>query len=113
MDAVEMTFPVLDIVIAAMLSAWFLAFTTASRADDATARMVARAERVRLGALAFTFGLFTDVASLAYEMMGFETVAVVLAFCAYPIWIGGAVALASATWAERGATAEEATAWTR
>lgn len=99
--ALEGLFPFLDVAIMATLSAWFLAFTTTRRAERATSRMVVCAERVRIGALAIAGGMALDVVSVAVELTAGPEAAVPVAFFAYPLWIGGAVALASATWAAR------------
>ena len=97
--------PFLDIAIMATLSAWFLAFMTARGAEEATACMLVRAERVRIGALAIAAGMAIDVMSVAAGLAFGDDVALVVGFVAYPLWICGAVALASATWAEKHAPA--------
>lgn len=112
MDALEALLPLLDIAIMATLSAWFLAFTTSRRATEATANMVLRAERVRIGALAIAGGMAVDVASVATGLVFGDAAALLVGFVAYPLWICGAVALASATWAsrDRAASASEVSA---
>lgn len=101
MIALEDLFPFLDVAIMATLSAWFLAFSTLRRAEEATSSMVLRAERVRIGALAIAGGMGLDVLSVGVELTLGPEAAVPVAFFAYPLWICGAVALASATWTVR------------
>ena len=110
MDALEAILPLLDIAIMATLSAWFLAFATSRRAAEATAHMLRRAERVRIGALAIAGGMAVDVGSVATGLVFGDTAALVVGFLAYPLWICGAVALASATWAARGSSTSAAEA---
>ena len=97
----EALFPVLDVVLAATLSAWITAFATKESTRDAICAMRVRAERVRMGAMFLVVGMFVNVASTAAFLAGVADTSTVLDFVAYPFWIAGAIALASATWTER------------
>lgn len=97
LDAVHLA---LDIVLAATLSAWLVSFATDAGAERATRAMVPLSERVRVGALAIAMGLLVDVARLVLLLSGAGAFGEVLGLLAYPLLIGGAVALASTAWAD-------------
>lgn len=101
MDLVEAGHLALDIVLAATLSAWLLAFATDAGTDRATAAMAGRSARVRLAALALGVGLMARVVSLPARLTGDVGQAYLLDLLAYPLLVGGAIGLASATWRPR------------
>jgi len=95
----EALFPILDVILAATLSAWFLAFASTRDAHRAIESMRLRAERVRMGAMFIVCGMFVNIAALAAFLVGHAEASIGLDFVAYPFWIAGATGLASATWA--------------
>lgn len=98
MEALDLVHLALDIALAATLSAWLVAFATDAGADRATRAMAFASERVRVGALAIAMGLLVDVATLVFALTDAGDIGAFLGLLAYPLLIGGAVALASATW---------------
>lgn len=102
LDAVHLA---LDIGLAATLSAWLVAFATDAGAQRASEAMARSSERVRIGALAIAMGLLVDVADLVFQLTGAGRFGTLLGLLAYPLLIGGAIALASATWSRSPETA--------
>lgn len=98
MQALDVVHLALGIALAATLAAWLLAFGTDAGADRATRAMMTASERVRVGALAIAMGLLVRVAVLVFSLTGAARLGDLLGLLAYPLLIGGAVALASATW---------------
>lgn len=98
MELVDAVHLGLDIALSATLSAWLVTFATDKGTDGAMRAMEATSPRVRIGALAVSMGLLVDVATIVFALAGGSDVAAWIGLLAYPLLIGGALALASSTW---------------
>ncbi len=93
-------FPVLDVLLAGHFAAWSLSFVTAARAKQSLENMRRNAPRVGLGIIAIMIGMTFVIAARITEYVGHEHLSHWLNLVAYPVFLLGPLALASATWTQ-------------